>query len=191
MHRLGCRPGVDRSAFRYAIGQLGTGSSSVWGAGGNLVEIRLLAVSAALGAATFAVLEGVQSVVREDHSFAAPMSVYAVGPTASSRPSRSSLSGWVPSLWRRACDNRWRRRSGLWGERCWPPGRLGSCSRPRSLSTRCPRSMALPRSSPSSPSWRRCSSSPAHVAASLGGARSLPRRRGWPEAPSPRSSWPF
>ncbi len=79
MHRLGCRSGVDRSAFRYAIGQLGTGSSSVWGAGGNLVEIRLLAVSAALGAATFAVLEGVQSVVREDHSFAAPMSVYAVG----------------------------------------------------------------------------------------------------------------
>jgi len=49
------------------------------GAGGNVVEIRLLAVSVVLAAATFAVLEGVQSVVREDHSFAAPMSVYAVG----------------------------------------------------------------------------------------------------------------
>jgi hypothetical protein len=83
------------------------------GAGGNVVEIRLLAVSAALGAATFGVLEGVQSVVREDHSFAASMSVYAVGAYGFVQTIAFVALGLVPSLWWRACDNRWRRRSGL------------------------------------------------------------------------------
>lgn len=44
-----------------------------------MTDTRLLSVSTVLGATAFAVLEGVQSAVRADHSFAAPMSVYAVG----------------------------------------------------------------------------------------------------------------
>lgn len=39
-----------------------------------------LAVAAMLGAATFGVLEAIQSVARADHSFSEPMSVYAAGP---------------------------------------------------------------------------------------------------------------
>lgn len=41
---------------------------------------RRLAVAAMLGAATFGVLEAIQSVARADHSFSEPMSVYASGP---------------------------------------------------------------------------------------------------------------
>jgi len=41
---------------------------------------RRLAVAAMLGAATFGVLEAIQSVARADHSFSEPMSVYATGP---------------------------------------------------------------------------------------------------------------
>lgn len=41
---------------------------------------RGLAAAGVLGVASFGVLEAVQSVARADHSFAEPMSVYAVGP---------------------------------------------------------------------------------------------------------------